>query len=423
MRHLLAIASLLLAACANLQTVDRSTTLPGEGTKHGKAVHLDAQQRLLVVRNKSACAEPSPDALAAYAASLGFGISAQTQGAASLANAVESSAGSIGLRTQSITLMRDALYRVCEMYANGGLSDIDVATFLTRSQDLTVAVLAIEQLTGAVVGPAVKISSNASGSGSAALLANAQVLVEARKWLADTEKKLTEAKVKQTNAAGAENQAMAAVNKANSELNVLEVNLRKMPPQATQAQVDAKNAELTTLKRELDAAITKRVSADTEVRSLTQEVASAKETETQIDQEKSSLTSANANASGIVTGTATTHQRLDAQSITAVGMVVDRIVDKVVNKNYIVETCLAYLSRPPRDVSTMSEEDQDKYEVQRDAILTSCADILAKVALAGGMAAAAGLTTLTQPPTTTGTGTAIPTATNLAPAASANPNP
>ena len=116
--------AVMLSACADLQTIGRRTALPNNNASdpYGVAIHLDANQRLVIVQGQKYCAEPSPDAFAAYAASLGLGISAPTQGAASAAQALQSSAGSIGLRTQSITLMRDALYRMCEAANNANLN-------------------------------------------------------------------------------------------------------------------------------------------------------------------------------------------------------------------------------------------------------------------------------------------------------------
>lgn len=190
--RLVAYSSMLLGvlgmtACADLQTVGRTTRLPllvdanNSKVEPGVAIHLDAQQRLVLARGEKYCAEPSPDALAAYASSLGFGVSAPGQGAASLAQALQSSAGSIGLRTQSITLMRDALYRMCEAANNGDLNRLEVAMFLRRSQDLTAAVLAIEQLTGAVVAQQVILTGNANAAAAASLLSNQAAVEEAGK--------------------------------------------------------------------------------------------------------------------------------------------------------------------------------------------------------------------------------------------------
>ncbi len=155
---------LTLTACANLFTVQEVTEIPNRGDKtriNARAIHLDAQQRLVLATAQGYCAEPSPDALASYAASLGFDLDIFSQSSGSLAQALKSDAASIGLRTQSITLMRDALYRMCEASNNGRLNDTEVAAFLRRSQDLTAVVLAIEQLTGTVAANQVILTPSA----------------------------------------------------------------------------------------------------------------------------------------------------------------------------------------------------------------------------------------------------------------------
>lgn len=163
-----------LSACARLTHLTRSVDLP-KGAGDGKAVLIDAKQRAIVSAHAKAvsttgatstettyfrlCAEPSPDALSALAASSGLSLSkSDTLG---LANnfAVAEAAGSIGLRTQSIQLLRDAMYRVCEGYLSGALKGPDFITMMRRYQSSMVAVLAIEQLTGTVRAPTVVLTA------------------------------------------------------------------------------------------------------------------------------------------------------------------------------------------------------------------------------------------------------------------------
>ena len=135
---------LSLSACANFNTIDRTTALP----RHGTAIHLDAPQRLAYADAEGViCAEPTPDALQAYISSLGASVSTEGN-AASVSNALQANSQSIGLHSQSITLMREHLFRICAYAQNNWLSDGDVMMLMARSQDLTLGVLAIEQLTG-----------------------------------------------------------------------------------------------------------------------------------------------------------------------------------------------------------------------------------------------------------------------------------
>src|SRR5262245_51955865 len=174
--------------CANINSIGRSSGFGRSSTN--KAIHLDIKQRVVISREGGniVCAEPSPDALSAFASAGSGGANVQGYGNAAAALAMSEAASSVGLRTQSITLMRDALYRICEAYYNGKLSATDVKLLLTRTQDLTAAVVSIEQLTGAVVAQQAALGGGANAVSSAAMLANAEALAQTR----ELEKKYTE---------------------------------------------------------------------------------------------------------------------------------------------------------------------------------------------------------------------------------------
>src|SRR5262245_1696768 len=121
----------LLSACGYMTTVMR----PYDAKVN--SVAIDAKQRVVIsvapqeVKSDPGkrllpvvCAEPSPDALSAL--SSGFGLSGSYKDKAELANSLSlaEAAGSIGLRTQSIQLMRDAMYRLCEGYMAGAIDPL-----------------------------------------------------------------------------------------------------------------------------------------------------------------------------------------------------------------------------------------------------------------------------------------------------------
>lgn len=60
---------------------------------------------------------------------------------------VGADAASASLRTQSLMLLRDSMYRACENYRNGAISSDGYKALLERYQDSVAALLAIEQLT------------------------------------------------------------------------------------------------------------------------------------------------------------------------------------------------------------------------------------------------------------------------------------
>ncbi len=143
----------LLTACTtpNIHKTNAFWSNPGVET-----LSIDAKQRVVIFSKDEdkkltvTCAEPSPDALSALSSSLSGGVS-DVKVALNLAFSQAESAASIGLRTQSIQLLRDGMYRLCEGYAAGALTNAEFNREQRRYQNLMLSLLAIEQLTGAVV--------------------------------------------------------------------------------------------------------------------------------------------------------------------------------------------------------------------------------------------------------------------------------
>ena len=154
----------------------------------GDSRFVDAQQRAVIsiVRENSdgskdvkVCAEPSPDALVATATALsGHGEAAGK--AIEAAFSQSNSVASIGLRTQSIQLLRDAYYRVCEGYMNGGLDQVSFESLQRRYQNHMIAFLAVEQLTGATVAVQAKVDTTAKAEYEGALRRVSDAIAVAR---------------------------------------------------------------------------------------------------------------------------------------------------------------------------------------------------------------------------------------------------
>lgn len=165
-----------LQGCANFTHFNEETELAGGGS----AMFVDAKQRVITYQRRPGstatdpsvvCAEPSPDALSSIAAQAGGTFSKGDDLSAALNTSLAEGVGSIGLRTQSIQMMRDAMYRLCEGYQSGALPGLAFETLHRRLQSSMVAILAIEQLTGTVRAPAIVL-------GSTAAAANADTLVK-----------------------------------------------------------------------------------------------------------------------------------------------------------------------------------------------------------------------------------------------------
>ena len=217
---LLAVA---LAGCANLNSISRTNDLAivNEGGKKGsgKAIHLDIQQRLLIIDELgNFCAEPSPDALAAFAGAVGASASNPAKAAVAASFAGSSTAASVGLRTQTITIMRDALFRMCEAYANGAVGAAQVAALLNRSQDLTAVVLAVEQLTGVTAAKQAALDSQTDADATASLQASSGLVQTLSQRVERQNARLEEATKRKSRADAELRAAEDAVTAANSKL-------------------------------------------------------------------------------------------------------------------------------------------------------------------------------------------------------------
>jgi len=177
--------SIACTGCANWNSIYRQIDL-----SRGQTPLIDVRQRaILVVPERSVteetvdggkrtqrrtmrirvCAEPSPDAMASFAYELAAKATAKG-GTGELAAAMQDSAAFVGLRTQSIQLLRDFGYRLCEGYMSGAISSEQYDLLMRRFQKNTVALLAIEQLTGAVKAPPVVLTSQGAAEVTKSIL-------------------------------------------------------------------------------------------------------------------------------------------------------------------------------------------------------------------------------------------------------------
>jgi len=184
-------AVVLTSGCASLTHYNK-TKISNIGDKQSQQIiSIDAKQRVVTSTINDdkirTCAEPSPDALSAIAASQGFSLNNDSLEAA-LSNSVGEGASSIGLRTQSIQLMRDAMYRLCEGYMSEAMDHLTFETLHRRFQTTMVAILAIEQLTGTVKAPTVAIGTSSS-SGNPELVSKYTEMTEAKKTALEEAKK------------------------------------------------------------------------------------------------------------------------------------------------------------------------------------------------------------------------------------------
>jgi hypothetical protein len=91
------------------------------------------------------CAEPSPDALTDTSSEASLKLRAKLLDTLSKYG---SNGQNIGVRTPTVQVLRDAMYRLCEAFNAGGLSPTTYAILMQQYQGIMVGLLAIEDLTG-----------------------------------------------------------------------------------------------------------------------------------------------------------------------------------------------------------------------------------------------------------------------------------
>lgn len=109
------------------------------------------------------CAEPSPDAFSVFSAAIEASGSGKAEAIkAALKTAFGETGATIGLRTQAIQLLRDAMYRACEGYLGGGLTSEQYFELSKKYQKSMVSLLAIQELTGAATPSQIVLRAGSS---------------------------------------------------------------------------------------------------------------------------------------------------------------------------------------------------------------------------------------------------------------------
>lgn len=174
-RLVLLSVAVLLSGCAELNSIYRVRNIDNADARRAQAriVTVDAKQRHLLISpeltiaNNSPefvrwrmCAEAAPDVFSAYAASL---AAKGDKSGGQLSFGGSETAATIE-RTQTVNLLRESMYRTCERFLSGALSKEQFIVQAARDQRSMVAVLAVEQLTGAIRAKPTIISGPATSA-------------------------------------------------------------------------------------------------------------------------------------------------------------------------------------------------------------------------------------------------------------------
>lgn len=168
----IALTTFGLVGCANQTSIWRSE----DG--RDRVLAMDAQQRVVISSVESTvsaqgvsttrpryCPEPSPDAIASFASSLGAGLSIGAK-SFDLDQAVSSSVSAIGLRTPTTQVIRDLITAACIADMNDAFKNPHFRDAFARNQQFVLAAHAIAVLGGEPVVVPGTASGKTSKGGS-----------------------------------------------------------------------------------------------------------------------------------------------------------------------------------------------------------------------------------------------------------------
>lgn len=346
MSRLLAIAAVavgiaLIQGCAYLTTYTRPLDL------RDQSYSMDVKQRIVISQRKPTaqganpttaatvvCAEPSPDALTVIGVSGGLSLNSERADiTGNLGGGLSENGAFVGLRTHSIQLLRDAMYRLCEGYAGGAINELTFQSMQRRYQSTMMGLIAIEQLTGPVVAAQALLTTNATSEvgaapGDAAVTKAQERADAATDAVLAAQEKLDESDAK----VAAELKNSQAADKALAEQHV-----KKDPDKAT---IDELTANATAAKEDLAAA---RRAREASRRSL----AVAQDRSRQASQDlraarsRVSATAAGAGRLGDVSGA------ISASNASLATGVVEIV--KEINGSYLRDSCFSFTSDLLRD--------------------------------------------------------------------------
>lgn len=215
----------MMAGCANQQSIYRTFDV-----SKGESPMVDIRQRAILVSRDATtfkvCAEPSPDAMAASAYELAAKGGTADKFNAELALALNDSATFTGIRTQSIQLLRDFGYRLCESHMSGAINAAQYDLLMRRFQKNTVALLAIEQLTGTARVPPVALLSSGKAEATKSLAEQRAEREKIGDAIAGREKEQDE--IKQKKAAALAKDANADTKDLDNEITALDGKIARL---------------------------------------------------------------------------------------------------------------------------------------------------------------------------------------------------
>jgi hypothetical protein len=153
-----------------------------------------------IIPRQIICAEPSPDVAKAFATAFNMSGSFAGSGkgpnlpadidaktAFALSNSRAETLAQMTNRLATIQLLRDGLYRACEAFQNGAISDTTYAVIISRFDKAMVTMLLAELTAGNFGQSLAALGTTSSGTANAQVAAAQNVVDEARKGVTDAQ--------------------------------------------------------------------------------------------------------------------------------------------------------------------------------------------------------------------------------------------
>lgn len=294
------------------------------------------------------CAEPNPDAVSAMAATLGLDLTITDKGKLGLSQSISEGVANIGVRTAAIQALRDIMYRNCEAFANGGITKFGLETLQRRFQNTMVAILSIEQLTGAFRAPPVVINTSSS-------LGSPESIIELTN-------KSEIARIAYEEAKTAENSKQSELEKQKKALGDAETKLTDFEDDIK--AIEGKKSKGETLTPEEETTL---ASKDTKITELNEVVTAEKEKVSTAEGELDSLKTATkkkkdaydviessrvAATTGVGSTSATANvipsfgeNRMSEQNVDRLASAVEKIVETTTQLSYYTEVCTTLIGQ------------------------------------------------------------------------------
>ncbi len=319
----LLLATVMLSGClANMNSIYREFDV-----NRGQSVSIDAKQRVVLVTKNGVCAEPSPDALSVIGASLAASGATPQQISVQLAAAMSETGSNIGVRSQTIQLLRDAMYRLCEGHIGGAIRGPAFIKLQRVYQNAMMGLLAIEQLTGAVAPRARIINASAKADSGTSLLEAQKSLEIARESLDKLEKSLKKA----NDDLAKEQGALREKNKESETLKTAsESDSSKTAEAAAAASKATQQKEMTDKTQKI-------------VDDLQKQVEDAKKNLKAAEEFRDRSRGVKSKTGGkgqFLGNTGSTSSTISKEAAKELGAAVVAIVKEIVNASYAEETCL-----------------------------------------------------------------------------------